>query len=359
MSGPRRAALALGAAAAGASGVTAWRRRRRRDPRVFVLEYHDVGAHGAGEREGRISAARLRRHVRQLARRCRIVPLAEAAALLAAPGALAENLAVLTFDDGYAGNFEAAWPVLREEGVPATIFLATGFLDGGELWFDLARRALAAALAMERRGGALAPALRAKLSLALGGWPPARPRRGAAEDLVERLKRLPAAARGELVDLLRGAGLALPPPARPLSWAQARWLREGGIELGCHTVSHPILSALPRREQEEEIRRSRERVRQETGVAPVAFAYPNGSRRDFTPETRELVRAAGFTVACTSVRGSNPAGCDLLALRRIGVGRDPGPVLAARLSGLFDDEVRRSWRRALRAFGGPAAEAAG
>jgi peptidoglycan/xylan/chitin deacetylase (PgdA/CDA1 family) len=356
MSGLRRAALALGAAAAHASGAVAWRRRRRqarRDHRVFVLEYHDVCGgdprERGPEREGVISADRLRAHVRQLRRWCRLVPLADAAALLAEPRALAEDLAVLTFDDGYAGNFAAAWPVLRDEGVPATIFLATGFLDGGELWFDFARRALAAAMAAEARGRELAPALRARLAAALG-WPLAAgrlpaPRRARVARAVERLKYLPIAARTELLDRLREADLALPAPARPLSWAQARQLQAAGVELGCHTVSHPILSLLPPAAQEEEIRRSRERVRQETGVAPVAFAYPNGSPRDFTPATRERVLAAGFAVACTSVRGSNRPGCDPLRLRRIGVGSDPGFVLTARLAGLLDEEARRRWRR--------------
>jgi peptidoglycan/xylan/chitin deacetylase (PgdA/CDA1 family) len=351
MSVARRAVLLGASLAAAASGVEAAVRRRRRrlgERRVFVLAYHDVSAPdvtaAAGvptavlypdpaEPEGVISADRLQRQLRYLKRHYRFASLSQAAALLARPGALEEDLVAVTFDDGYAGNFEAAWPVLREEGVPATVFVTTGFLDGGGLWFDFARRLLAAALAAGRQ---LPERPRRALVAALGRWP-GRARR--PEWAVERMKRLDPAARQRLLDELAAADLPLGPPARPLSWNQVRTLAAMGIEIGCHTVSHPILSQLPPAQQAEEIAGARDRLRQEVGEAPTAFAYPNGSADDFTPDTCEALRDAGFAVACTTLRGANRPGCDLLRLRRIGVGRDPGFVLAARLSGLFDDAM--------------------
>lgn len=335
--GARRAALLAGALAATASGGSALlraRRRRRRDYRVFILEYHDVCA-GSRESEGVIGAARLRRHLRGLSQRYRFASLSQAAALLAEPGALREDLVVVTFDDGYAGNFAAAWPVLRELAVPATVFVTTGFLDGGELWFDFARRALGAARGLN---GKLPESLRRLLERRLEGG---LGRGSGAESAVERLKSVPPELRADLLARLREVDLPLAPPARPLTWEQVRRMQAAGIEIGCHTVAHPILSQLPPQRQEEEIHRSRERVWQETGKAPAAFAYPNGAAADFTPLTCELVRSAGFTMACTSVRGSNRPGCDPLCLRRIGIGSDPGFVIGARLSGLFDDGPRR------------------
>jgi len=326
----QRAVALGGAALLAASGLPALLRRRRRaqsDPRVFVLAYHDVTTNGR-EGEGVISATRLRRHIAALKDQCRLVTFADAAELLATPGALREDVAALTFDDGYAGNFEAAWPVLREAGAPATIFVTTGFLDGGELWFDVARRYLAAA----RYGGA---------------------KTGAIEEEVERLKRLPPDERerrlAELRSSLESPGEPskpdgpstrhlplLPPPARPLGWDQVREMHAAGVEIGCHTVTHPILAQLPPGRQEEEVRAARDRIAAETGVAPTSFAYPNGAPGDFGPETVEILRAAGFRAACTTVRGSNRPGCDPLRLRRIGVGSDPVFALAARLTGFFD-----------------------
>jgi peptidoglycan/xylan/chitin deacetylase (PgdA/CDA1 family) len=246
----------------------------------------------------------------------------------------------ITFDDGYAGNFEAAWPVLRDEGVPAAIFLATGFLDGDALWFDLARRALAAAW---QAGAALAPLARRALQAVYGDWPPARRRGGRGpvpavplEAALERLKRLPPVERQRLLDELLAAGLRLAPAARPLTWDQVRTLAAEGVEIGCHTVSHPILAQLDSRCQAAEITASRDRIHAETGSRPALFAYPNGAAGDFDASTVAALRQAGFTAACTTLRGGNRPGCDPWRLRRIGVGRDSGQVLAARLSGLLD-----------------------
>lgn len=336
----RRLALTLASALAAASGLDRRlerRRRRRGDHRLFILEYHDVTA-GGPEVEGSVSQERFRRHLRHLRGRYRCLSLTAAARRLADPVPLDEDLVAVTFDDGYAGNYQAAWPVLREAGVPATVFLATGFLDGGELWFDRARRLLTAA---RRAQQGLPPRLHHRLAETFASR---RPLHRDPEALLGRLKYVEADRREALLDELAAAGLALPPPAAALTWAQARAMAESGLELGGHTVSHPILSALSLTGQEVEIARCRDRIAEETGRAPTAFAYPNGSPRDFDHRTVALVRAAGFEAACTTIRGSNRPGADGLTLCRHGVGADPIFVLSARLAGLFDRASSRRLR---------------
>lgn len=325
----RRSARDVAASFAAASGLNAWSNRRRHqrgDHRIFILEYHDVSA--AHEREGVISSRRFRQHLRYLKRYYRLMPLADAVRLLARRAPLSEDYVVITFDDGHAGNYEHAWPVLREEQVSATIFVATGFLDGAELWFDRARRALDA---IARRGVELPPVV--------ATWPARR------DAFMDQLKQLPPPRRDAIVQALADAGAPLDPPARPLRWEQVREMQAAGMTIGCHTVSHPILSTLPIEGQQAEIRRARERIADATGVVPDQFAYPNGAAADFTAATVELVRRAGFTAACTTARGSNGTECDLFTLRRIGVGAEPPLVLAARLAGLFDDAMRAWWPR--------------
>jgi peptidoglycan/xylan/chitin deacetylase (PgdA/CDA1 family) len=334
MTGRRGAAWAAAAAFVASGGAAIARRRRawRGDHRVFVLEYHDVCGDGP-EPEGSVAAARFRRHLRFLKRHMRFVSLGEAAARLAARRPLGEDLAVVTLDDGYAGNWEHAWPVLRDERVPAAVFVTTGFLDGAELWFDTAERCFARAAGADASAGRVADA---ELAAAIDRW-----RRPAEHARVKAwLKGLPRARRDALLAELRTAFPPLAPAARPLAWAQVRALHQAGVEIGCHTVTHPIMSTLPAPEQEAEVVRARDRIAAETGEVPRLFAYPNGAASDFTDETVRVLAAAGFVAACTTVRGSNRPGCDLLRLARIGVGAEPCIVLAARLAGALDDDVR-------------------
>lgn len=336
MSFARRSGVRALSGALVRSGAVSWLERRRRgrgDHRAFILEYHQVSGDGA-EPEGTVSAERLRRHLLFLKQWFHVVPLQEAVERLRAGRPLGEDLAVVTFDDGFAGNYEHAWPVLREMKVPATIFVTTGFIDGEELWFDRARRSLAS---VENAGCDVPADLERDLRGCLGAWPQL-----SIDATMERLKRTSPTTRAEIVDRLAAAAQDAEPPARPLTWDQVRELAASpSIEIGAHTVTHPLLGQLRTVDQRREIEESRRRLEEETGIAPQSFAYPNGAAGDFDDETIALVRDAGFESACSTIRGSNRPGCNPYALARLGVGADSEDVLAARVGGLFDEDVRK------------------
>ncbi|MEM0951861.1 MAG: polysaccharide deacetylase family protein [Cyanobacteria bacterium P01_H01_bin.74] len=50
------------------------------------------------------------------------------------PGLDTDNLALITFDDGYENNLTEALPVLEEEQCPATVFVLPGRFDGTNAW---------------------------------------------------------------------------------------------------------------------------------------------------------------------------------------------------------------------------------
>lgn len=333
----RRAAVRSVSAAlrfSGAGQLIHSRRRRRGDFRAFILEYHGVDPENR-EWEGTISQRRFRAHLQRLTRRFRLCTVSEAVDRLT-EGELDRDLCVITFDDGYLNNVEGAWPVLQEFGVPATIYLTTGFLDGEPLWFDVARRALAAA---QRPGAcdATAPSVAQELTRALGAWPPL----GSVDATMRKLKALPGARRLEVVHRLRSAGLALGSPARAMTWDQARRLQANGVELGAHTVTHPILSRLDAEAQEREILGSVQRLTEELKQPPETFAMPNGSAADYDRHTLSILRRSGLKGACTTRRGSCAAASDPFELPRLGIGSDSPSVLDARLAGAFDADIRR------------------
>lgn len=340
MSFKRRAAKAF-ARAASRLGGPRWlheRRQARGDFRVFILEYHAVAPEL--ETEGAVSAARFREHLGWLKARWRCVTVAQAAARLR--GGLDEDLVAITFDDGYADNARVALPLLRELELPATVYLATGFLDGRELWFDVARRGLGEAAREAEKAAGLDLVAKVVLGEVLGAWPTPLP----LEEAMRRLKNAPAADRLAAVESLRPLAADLP-AKEPMTWAEARELRDHGIELGAHTVDHPILSKLNEGEQERQIAGSIERIEAELGERPRTFAMPNGSARDYDATTLRLLAKLRFEAACTTRRGANAGGCDLLQLRRIGVGSDSLAMLDARLAGFFDEGVRRAFFRSV------------
>lgn len=330
---PRRLLLNLLAGVAHGSGWTTLSRRRRRrrgDHRLFILEYHDLCGDEAQEREGVVSQQRLARHLAWLGQRFRMVTVAEGVHRLAEDGGNRDLLAV-TFDDGYASNHTHGGPALRAAHCPATIYLATEFIDGSPLWFDVARHAFSA---LREYPGELPTPTRRTLERVLGRWP-----FGGGE--VAALKYAPCDERLAVLDALQSLELATAPPRPAMTWQQIRDLQAAGIEMGAHTLTHPILSRQTAAQQEHELRGSRRRIHEATGVEPSTFAYPNGSADDFDAHTLRLVREIGFTACCTTVRGSNRPGADPWTLHRLGIGSDSIAVLACRLAGLFDQGMRR------------------
>src|SRR5690606_11379545 len=84
-----------------------------------------------------LPAAVFETQMRYLNRHYRVMPLADLAGLLGTGRPLREPVAAVTFDDGYRDNYTSAFPVLRRLGVPATIFLATGYIGGDRVfWWD-------------------------------------------------------------------------------------------------------------------------------------------------------------------------------------------------------------------------------
>jgi len=239
---------------------------------------------------------------------CNILPLLDAVRHLRT-GTLPPRAACITFDDGYADNAEIALPVLRHYGVPATFFIASGFLDGGCMWndalIDLVRQA---------RG----PVIDGR-ALALDVYPVATPdeRRAAVAALIGRLKYLPMDERKAQVAGLAAIAGAAPAPRLMMTSDQVRQLQAAGMQVGAHTVNHPILARLPAAQARTEIAESKRALEDITGAAVPLFAYPNGKPgEDYLAEHALMVRALGFEGAVSTAWGASEGVPDLFQLPR-------------------------------------------
>ncbi len=199
--------------------------------RVIVLCYHSVHPTRL------ITSARpesFERHLTWLMEHCTVVPFSQILLDAARRGERDRPLVAITFDDGFADNYEYAFPVLHRLGVPATFFLTAGFIERDPL----------------------------------------------------TLERFRGFARGD------------PEGSRALKWSQVREMRQSGMEFGTHTYSHPNLARLDRSAAEMELGRSKVILEERLGERIALTAYPFGKpRRHFTAQTMDVASEVGYDAA--------------------------------------------------------------
>ena len=228
----------------------------------------------------------------------------------------------ITFDDGYADNLHAATPALEAARVPGTVFVSTGYLNVPEnLWWDeLAKLILDPATRQERlsldlKGARYAYSFAPQAGDADGvdphakwrAWEPAPgPRQAAYFELYYLLVALPETERDEAMEQLRSGTIpyADRQEHRCLTDQELADLAASDmVEIGAHTLTHPVLAHLSPARQQEEIGGSKQRLEALTGKTIRSFAYPFGKKIHYSGLTIKTVRENGFDCACSNFGG--------------------------------------------------------
>ena len=244
-----------------------------------------------------------------------VLPLDEAARRLQ-DGSLPARAAALTFDDGYADNHNQALPILKRHGLPCTFFIATGFLDGGRMWNDTIIESIRAcpSPALDLRG------LQTAAGQTLDQYPvhDLASRRATVQALITRVKYLAPVARQLLVDAIAERAQVRLPTDLMMTSEQVRALRRAGMQIGAHTVSHPILASLQHEQAREEMRNSKHQLETLLGEKIKLFAYPNGKPGvDYLPHVHPAIaEELGFEAAVSTHWGTARAGVDPFQLPR-------------------------------------------
>jgi peptidoglycan/xylan/chitin deacetylase (PgdA/CDA1 family) len=242
----------------------------------------------------------------------------------------------MSFDDGYADNLHRALPLLAAAGARATFYLTAGLIERREpAWWDSVADALERTRlpVLEWRGTA-GPV---RLPVTTRG------ERTRALHAVLPDFRVEPGARAERIAALRAAlAVSELAPCELMSWEEAGALRDAGMEIGAHTLTHPHLSLLDAERQREEIAGSVELIARRLAVRPTGLAYPGG---DFDARTVGAAAAAGLAYAVTTRAGDNRPGAARFELRRRGFsegaclgpgGRFSSRLAMAELAGAFD-----------------------
>lgn len=329
--------------------------RRIRNPGLSILMFHGFTSrvHAGMENSSglHLHTSAFESLCRRLASSYNVLPLPEAAEILRRGGQIPRRSVCLTFDDGYESNCLLALPILRKYSLPATVFVATDFVNNGApLWPDRVEYALQHTTLTEFDGVIAGGEMRFPLRTLAD-------KQSAAGRLCALLKTVPQEELHDRVTAIEqtlGAALGgshMPDIYRPLDWIQVRAMADSGlVTIGAHTHTHRIVGRCTKEETiDEEIRTCRQLIAARAGVEPEIFAYPNGQHGDHDERTRAALVRHGFKVAVTTEPGFNPPGkSDLLALHRFGQPESPSHLDAV-VSGTIDliGRVRRGLRRHL------------
>lgn len=190
---------------------------------------------------------------------------------------------LITFDDGYRNIRSLAYPVLKKYSFPAVVFVSCQYIGTNE------------AFPWDR-----------KISMAS--------------------KKI-------------SNGLL------PLAWEEIREMQDL-ISVGSHTISHPHLGRLNRKQIYYELSESKELIKQRLIKEIISFAYPHGIKQygDFNELTRQILIDTGYKVAFNSEIGRNKKASDLYLQKRIGIDAwDSIPLFKSKLVGAYDWVRTAQW----------------
>ncbi|MBU1869066.1 MAG: polysaccharide deacetylase family protein [Candidatus Omnitrophica bacterium] len=103
----------------------------RRKNKLMIIRYHSVG--DFRRHEVNVKASAFRKQMRFLNKYLKPISLESALHLLRGKLPIPTRAVVVTFDDGYKDNYINAYPVLKSQGIPATIFLTAGYIGSGKI----------------------------------------------------------------------------------------------------------------------------------------------------------------------------------------------------------------------------------
>ena len=297
----------LGAALLRAAGSAIGRFAGQRS--LAVVNYHRVLAQPDPLLDTEPDVATFHWQMALLAECFNVMPLYEALRALDA-GRLPPRTVCITFDDGYRSVHDLALPILRKFNLPATVFVTSGFVGSGagNMWND---RIIHAVQSLPAGSLDLSD-----IGLACYSLASLDARKQTALRLTEVGKYLPPEERENLVARLdRMSGMH--PDALMLTPEMLVTLERNGVEIGAHTISHPILTSLDDDSARVEIATGKDQLEAMIGKPVRLFAYPNGKvGQDFDARHVEMVRQAGFFAAFTTAAGAITGDQDRFQLPR-------------------------------------------
>ncbi len=291
--------------ATGLLGVMGYRAKTHRSKTVTILAYHRVLNELPGPEfvfdEGVVSctAAAFERDMLFIREHFDVISFAD---LEADVFKQARNPLIITFDDGYIDAHDVILPILLEHGLKASFFVSTGYVESGMIpWWDeisyLTKRYARRQIYLKSLAKTVFPTSNGEQKLR------------AVDTMLSRAKKVKDEQRLALLAELRE--LCGPVPSETgrglfMNWDQIKDLASKGMEIGSHSVSHPILSQITSPENLEfELVESKRVLEEQIGKTVSSFCYPVGGPKTASEQVARAIAAAGYRYACLYEHGVN------------------------------------------------------
>lgn len=316
--------------------------------RAVVLMYHRVLSDAEREQTASHPSIVVRRETfaKQMAelKRCyRVLSIDEFAGYVASGRPFPSGSCLITFDDGWADNFRNAFPILRDLGLPAVVFLPVNFINSDRMFWRetltavLVRAVTLARTKQERKADIHNELSRVGLAAVLEAT--GADVRDAVSERLAGLKDVEPSQVREIIARL-SAALGAPFADRPrtdafMTWAEIDEMSRHGVAFGGHGAEHVRLTRVSAAQADREIGAAREVLVSRCAESLPTFSYPNG---DWSPAVALQVRGHGFRLAFTTQPGRVRSSDDPFALRRVNIHEDMTatmPLFMARVVGLF------------------------
>ena len=276
--------------------------------RLNILIYHQVFAERDTMRPSEPTAAEFDWQMKLIGEYYTPLSLDEALKGLDS-NSLPNNAICVTFDDGYLNNLTVAEPILAKYNIPATIYVATAFSDGVNMFND---RILDLIEDEKFSDFDLTSVELGRVEVS-----DSASRIALAHRLIGKLKYLHFDDRMTRVDQIYQDNNASEYPARMMSVKDIKSLAETGVEIGAHTRDHPILRTLTLDAQQQQLMDAKQTLENIVNEPIKHFAYPNGKLNDdYSTETVELVKSVGFASAVSTHWGVSDSTSDQYQLKR-------------------------------------------
>ena len=283
--------------------------------RVLILGYH----HFCIERKPEtwlldivINSSVFAKEMQHLKKYYNVISIDECVEALQGKRRLDPYSAVITFDDGYASQYQYAFPILKKLGINGIFFINASFIGTDKLfWWD----ELQYMLMHCRKDNITIQMDKQEMAFELKSH---AQREKAFQAMCTIFTKLEHNHRSNLLSLLREAteikacdATTYVESYRCLSQEMVKEMLDAGMRIGSHTMSHVNLGNETYEMQKGEIENSIEYL---DASKPLHFSYPNG---DFNNDVAQILKSCNFQTGLTTLRGFVNKGEDLYRLKRL------------------------------------------